>query len=798
MQQRGNPMFEASSVQLKCFGSMASGFATKSSDMDLALLSPLSTPSPDSGDSPIPRILEKRLLEAGLGARLLTRTRVPIIKLCQMPSEELKADLLDERQKWESGSTLENVEDDFPNDADHKLDDDAAHIPDMENNDDITPDAPEALYRRRLASLRQLECHTLGDYYGNAKRLLFKLGGRDVGLGGVAEMSDEDIKILEDVSRAFIQRLADPGVKSRLTELTPARSEEDLSISRTSPLLSLSGVYCQAEGERLVMAWAARPLPEPTDRQESTNHRYIEEWQALRAKMQIEPSAHNKQLHQALDRLKRIPSIQLALLEQASFESPLQYGARASRISRELGVTDGSTVANLDAPVNGLSVVVNKYVEGISDATTREEIAAAITRSHDPSLDEVFMHHRMLHLANDYERGLASAIYDPNLVPAIEQYISSLRFGPNPQNPVDLHQHMEFLRSDPTVLSIVEILKRLPEPTVVHKSRDRYFDRLEFPKLGVGIQCDINFSAELGLHNTLLLRCYSSADPRLRPLALFVKSWAKIRGINTPYRGTLSSYGYVLMMIHYLVNIASPFVLPNLQQLRREPPAYLSPEEREKWDRCQGYDVGFWRNEVEIQSLAARGMLNHNHDSIGKLLRGFFEYYAQSNFLSDGCGKRGFEWGREVLSLRTQGGILSKQEKGWVGARTTHEPVTKPRANPHRPTSQDASQHVGNLEPSKDSQPSQKPAKEEVEVKEVRHRYLFAIEDPFEITHNVARTVTHNGIVSIRDEFRRAWRIIKEVTDRRVGEKEDLLAQAEGETKEIGLRELLDLIHRRT
>ena len=43
---------------------------------------------------------------------------------------------------------------------------------------------------------------------------------------------------------------------------------------------------------------------------------------------------------------------------------------------------------------------------------------------------------------------------------------------------------------------------------------------------------------------------------------------------------------------------------------------------------------------------------------------------------------------------------------------------------------------------------------------DVRHRYLFAIEDPLELDHNVARTVNHNGIVAIRDEFRRAWRII--------------------------------------
>ena len=47
--------------------------------------------------------------------------------------------------------------------------------------------------------------------------------------------------------------------------------------------------------------------------------------------------------------------------------------------------------------------------------------------------------------------------------------------------------------------------------------------------------------------------------------------------------------------------------------------------------------------------------------------------------------------------------------------------------------------------------------------KKVTNRYLFAIEDPFETDHNVARTVTHRGIVAIRDEFRRAWRILKAI-----------------------------------
>jgi len=261
--------------------------------------------------------------------------------------------------------------------------------------------------------------------------------------------------------------------------------------------------------------------------------------------------------------------------------------------------------------------------------------------------------------------------------------------------------------------------------------------------------------------------------------------------MNTPYRGTLSSYGYVLMVLHYLVNVVNPFVLPNLQQLKRPPPDYLPPAEREAWDTCQGYDVGFWRNELEIKSLAERGMLNHNHSSIGKLLRGFFEYYAQNNMMSDGCGKRGFEWGREVLSLRTPDGIVTKQEKGWVGARTTIQVVNPGHSTTEAPaTNASSKDNTG----SADALPTEKQRNmsTEPEVKEIRHRYLFAIEDPFEITHNVARTVTHNGIVSIRDEFRRAWRIIRNIGD---GDREGLLVDLTGGEKEQGFLEFLELLH---
>lgn len=248
--------------------------------------------------------------------------------------------------------------------------------------------------------------------------------------------------------------------------------------------------------------------------------------------------------------------------------------------------------------------------------------------------------------------------------------------------------------------------------------REKVLGPLDFPKTGVGIQCDINFANPLGIHNTHMLRCYSLTDPRVRPMVLFVKSWAKRRKINSSYSGTLSSYGWVLMVLHYLVNVASPPVCPNLQHYLPQTTDIQSLTERFKdTKKISGYDVRFWRNEEDIIRAAHEGRLTQNRQPLASLLCGFFRYFASQG---GHYGRQAnFHWTSEVLSLRTPGGIVSKQDKGWVSATTI---VTA--------------------------------------EKKVTNRYLFAIEDPFEIDHNVARTVTHRGIVTIRDEFRRAGRIL--------------------------------------
>lgn len=245
-------------------------------------------------------------------------------------------------------------------------------------------------------------------------------------------------------------------------------------------------------------------------------------------------------------------------------------------------------------------------------------------------------------------------------------------------------------------------------------TRERKAGPLDFPKDGVGIQTDINFFNPLGIHNTQMLRCYSLCDPRVRPMILFVKSWVKRRKINSSYSGTLSSYGFVLMTLHYLINVANPPVLPNLQQAWR--PHDRCTQQGADRAEIEGWEVDFWRRQDEIEDAARLGVLTRNQEPLGALLAGFFQYYSSQG------GQPSFHWMQQVLSLRSPGGLLTKEEKGWVKA------VTEQGAG-----------------------------------KQVQHRYLFCIEDPFEQTHNVARTVTHNGIVAIRDEFRRAHRILRAI-----------------------------------
>ncbi|OSD03662.1 hypothetical protein PYCCODRAFT_1408692 [Trametes coccinea BRFM310] len=163
------------------------------------------------------------------------------------------------------------------------------------------------------------------------------------------------------------------------------------------------------------------------------------------------------------------------------------------------------------------------------------------------------------------------------------------------------------------------------------------------PALPFGIACDIGFENRLALENTRLLMCYASIDPaRVRTMVLFLKVWSKRRKINSPYKGTLSSYGYVLLVIYFLVHVKNPPVLPNLQQM---PP--LRPISEEE-THLNGYNIWFFD---DIELLRQRWK-SSNTETVAELLIDFFRFYS-----------RDFAYNTGVASIRA--GLLKKETKGW-------------------------------------------------------------------------------------------------------------------------------------
>ncbi|KAL5478923.1 hypothetical protein ACEPAI_2210 [Sanghuangporus weigelae] len=163
------------------------------------------------------------------------------------------------------------------------------------------------------------------------------------------------------------------------------------------------------------------------------------------------------------------------------------------------------------------------------------------------------------------------------------------------------------------------------------------------PGLPLGIACDIGFENRLALENTRLLFCYSLVDPtRVRSLVLFLKVWSKRRKINSPYEGTLSSYGYVLLVIYFLVHVKNPPVLPNLQQI---PPLHPIPPE----EHHMGNNNIWFFDDIE---LLHQRWKSQNTESVGELLIDFFRYYAKD-----------FMYNTGVASIRA--GLLRKEVKGW-------------------------------------------------------------------------------------------------------------------------------------
>jgi hypothetical protein len=163
-----------------------------------------------------------------------------------------------------------------------------------------------------------------------------------------------------------------------------------------------------------------------------------------------------------------------------------------------------------------------------------------------------------------------------------------------------------------------------------------------------GIQCNISFARDsLMLSSSDLLRCYRRCDKRVTEMATVIRKWARSRGIDNPERGTLSPYGYMMMLLHYLLHVADPPVVPNLQHTKLAKRMSKS---------VGGRTVCYFADEDEICRMAKAGRLTSNKQSVGSLIHGFFAYYSSQsrNVRTDSGTIRAFHWKDEMATLGPQ------------------------------------------------------------------------------------------------------------------------------------------------
>ena len=250
---------------------------------------------------------------------------------------------------------------------------------------------------------------------------------------------------------------------------------------------------------------------------------------------------------------------------------------------------------------------------------------------------------------------------------------------------------------------------------------------VQFVEPESGLDCDVSLNNPLALCNTKLLRSYSECDPRVRPLAYIIKHWAKMRQMNNPGDGTLSSYGYILMLIHFL-QVCQPPVLPNLQRI---PPDWqggtidpvsagtaaeygfdieLNPVDGTP---CRTY---FFQPQSEKAIAALHNYGARNNCSIAELLVHFFKYYAYE-FDFRGC----------VVSIEA-GRTITKVSKAELDGWPLHERVS--------------------------------------------------IEDPFERSYDVGHVVKTSQMIHIQKEFLRAYTLICRTNDHKTNVRVDGLPAA--------------------
>lgn len=283
------------------------------------------------------------------------------------------------------------------------------------------------------------------------------------------------------------------------------------------------------------------------------------------------------------------------------------------------------------------------------------------------------------------------------------------------------------------------------------------------------LQVDVCVNNTLAVKNTELLKAYVDLDERFRYVCILVKLWAKRRDLNDAYNGTLSSYAYTLLVIHYLQTLQPP-VLPCLQQMhngKRVPRGGKLPTEMIGNDTEKLYNIYFDR------TVTSKTFQSANLTPVHELLLGFFKYYAynftyRTDLVSIRLGTKACravrEWDERTV-YREWESKQAQYKAAMEAAKTAIEERKKADAEERR-LHEERSAH--GEETARSGLSAAQTKKERIifpRRPRLESKHLFCIEDPFDIDHDLSRGMEKSAVTVIRQEMMRAYELIAETGD---------------------------------
>ena len=256
---------------------------------------------------------------------------------------------------------------------------------------------------------------------GTAKRLPRKLNGRDITVSNHRDFTPEDHTLLLSVCKSFVEGLRDAELRQRL------QSYKSLSfppISSGDAWRSLLGVFTQIEGESMIIQWERGTVLERDPDKQNLAEAAVAHWKNLQDQPDygIDPLLYTKQLQIHIERLRKLPSIQLLTLEQTQFETASQYQDRTTRVAAGLRPPQSSSLSDLH------TLVIGYYVAGIWSHEIRALVDEFVKNgSAQYNIAAVARRHKSLQLAAELEKALEKNLYESAVEGYVRSYMDVLR-----------------------------------------------------------------------------------------------------------------------------------------------------------------------------------------------------------------------------------------------------------------------------------------------------------------------------------------------------------------------------------